>query len=206
MRWNQRAELYFALSECYKEPSQDFAREVAEGILYETVTEGFVALGIREDLQALRIPSPPDVTLNTLQSAYYPLFVISSTVVLPVESVFKDRGGEGGLLAGARGMIMGPPAVDMLRRYQAQGVLTPKGFKDYPDHLALLLEYGGLLCQAEDPALGQFVAAHLDGWLEEFKENVHACTEDAFYRAVASATVAFALYERGDLRQGEPRA
>lgn len=197
-----RAELYFALSECYKEPSFAFARDVAEGVLYETVKEGFAILGIEEDLEALRIPGPPDLVFETLKSAYYPLFVIPPRFVLPVESVFKDWGREEGLLAGTRGLIMGPPAQDMLRRYEAWGIVLPEAFKAYPDHLALLLEYGGLLCEVNDPALDEFVSTHLDGWIENLKADVDACTESAFYRTVASVTLAFVLYERRSFPKG----
>lgn len=193
MRSNPRAELYFALSECYREPSLDFAGAVGEGAVFETVRERFAALGIRGGPDALRIQGPPEAVLRALREAYYPLFVVPPRFVLPVESVFKPW--DEGLLAGARGLIMGPPAVDMIRRYRARGLAIPDAFKDRPDHIALLLEYGGLLCEEDDPALDGFVADHLDGWVEEFRVEVHACTADEFYRGVASATAAFVLAE-----------
>ncbi|MFQ5857455.1 MAG: molecular chaperone [Anaerolineae bacterium] len=243
-----RAELYFALSECYKEPAEAFARDVAGGVLYQVMADGFQALGIPEDTSILRqvlrqaqegpqdtaglstslellyIAGSPETVLQTLKRAYYPLFVIPPHFVLPVESVFKEWAGEDGFLTGSRDMIMGPPATDMLRRYQAQGIVIPQSFKDYPDHLALLLEYGGLLCEEEGkwkeergkgkeevkmeegfhpPSsilhLPSFVAAHLDTWIEEFAEQVCSRSETPFYRTVVSATVAFVQAERQHL-------
>lgn len=192
-----RAELYFALSECYKEPAEAFARDVAEGVLCRVVTDGFRALGIAQDVGALHVAGSPEGVLETLKRAYYPLFVIPPRFVLPVESVYKEWSGEGGFLAGSRDMIMGPPATDMLRRYRARNILIPQSYKDYPDHLALLLEYGGLLCEEGDTdELQEFVATHLDTWVEEFTVQVRECTESSFYKAVASATLTFVQAER----------
>lgn len=196
-----QAELYFALSECYKEPAEDFARDVVEGVLYQVVADGFRALGISKDLEPLHIAGAPEVVLQRLKRAYYPLFVIPPRFVLPVESVYKDWAGEGGFLDGSRDMIMGPPATDMLRRYQARDILIPQSYKDYPDHLTLLLEYGGLLCEGGDSgALREFVASHLDTWIEEFAQQVHSRTESPFYRTVVAATVAFVRTERQRLK------
>ena len=101
---------------------------------------------------------------------------------------------------------MGPPALDMLERYRVRGIEIPPFLKDHPDHIALLLEYGGLLCEANDPGLPDFVASHLDGWIETFGEEVCAATESPFYRAVAATTVAFAQYERRHTGEMEARA
>lgn len=195
-----RAELYFALSECYKEPVEAFARDVADGVLYQVMADGFRALGLSAHLEPLRIAGAPQAVLQTLKRAYYPLFAIPPRFVLPVESVYKEWAGEGGFLAGSRDMIMGPPATDMLRRYQARGILIPQSYKDYPDHLTLLLEYGGLLCEEGDSdALGEFVAGHLDAWIEEFAEQVRSRTKSTFYQSVAEATVVFVQAERARL-------
>lgn len=196
------AELFYALSECYKEPSLDFAQDVAEGNLYQLMSEGFTALGIAEDLTGLRLAAPPAEGLEVLKRAYYPLFVIPPRFALPVESVYKEWAGEADFLAGGQGMIMGPPAFDMIERYRVRDIAIPEILKDYPDHLALLLEYGGLLCTEHiRDALAEFVATHLDGWLEEFKAKVYECSQSSFYRTVASATVAFVQYERRVLSQ-----
>jgi TorA maturation chaperone TorD len=191
------AELFYALSECYKEPSADFAYDVAAGNLYQVMADGFTALAIKEDLVGLRLSASPQDAFQTLKRAYYPLFVIPPRFALPVESVYKEWAGEGNFLAGSQGMIMGPSAVDMLQRYKQRDIAIPRTLRDYPDHLALLLEYGGLLCTENDQrALAQFVAAHLDDWIERFRDQVYACSQSAFYRTVATATVAFVQYER----------
>ncbi len=195
-----RAGLYFALSECYKEPCDSFAEDVASGALQRTLLTGLATVGSSLDPEALRLPGATAEVLAQLRKAYYPLFVIPPHFVLPVESVFKEWSGEGAFLSGRRGLIMGPPAEDMLRRYRERGLAVTEGLKDYPDHLALLLEYGGLVCAAgEEETLAGFVASHLDGWVEEFAAEVCRLSRSEFYRSVARATVAFVQAERDRL-------
>lgn len=192
-------DLFLALSECFKEPCEDFARDVASGALHRTVVEGFRALALAADLEPLRLAGAPDEVLRTLKRAYYPLFVIPPRFVLPVESVYKDWAGEDGFLAGNRDMIMGPPAADMLRRYEEAGIAFPPEMKDYPDHLALLLEYAGLLSAAgEAEALAEFASDHLDGWLDAFAVEVRERAAAPFYPAVAGATAVLAQAVRSE--------
>ncbi|MFC7045014.1 molecular chaperone TorD family protein [Halobacteriaceae archaeon GCM10025711] len=84
------------------------------------------------------------------------------------------RGRDGGLLGG-------PSAVDMRRRYAALGATPPSA---YPaDHVALLLEYASVLLEhGEREAYAAFVADHLD-WLPAFRAQVdRAAADAAFYR------------------------
>lgn len=201
------ADLWFALSECFKEPCEGFAADVASGALRRTLGEGFRHLGLPVDPEALTVDGAPGEVLRTLKAAYYPLFVIPPRFVLPVESVYKDWTGEDGFLAGTRDMIMGPPAADMLRRYEEAGIAFPPEMKDYPDHLALLLEYAGLLAaEGEAEALAEFAGSHLDGWLDAFADEVRARAPGPFYPAVAAATGALARAVRsGTSNQLESR-
>lgn len=198
---NSRAELYFVFSECFKEPSVEFAAEVASGLLYQVVTEDFDRLDIAAgfDLSVLKLEGEPEAVWMKLKRGYHPLFSVPPHFVLPVESAYKAWS-ENGSLAGAKDMIMGPPAVDMVKRYQALGVELPKKLKDLPDHIALLLEYGGLLCEANDlEAQRDFVTAHFDDWIEQFEAEVRRVAKSDFYRAVTSATLRFIEYERSYL-------
>ncbi len=191
------AEVYFALSECFKSPTRQFAAEVCGGTLQHVITEDFATLGVAFDSTELRIQGEAEAVWQGLKRAYNRLFVVPPRFVLPVESVFKDWAGKGGFLVGMRNLIMGPPAVDMLRRYRAAGFALPQSLKDYPDHLALLLEYGGNLIESGDRAARrEFVGAHLDGWIEQFCDEVLALSPGEFYRSVVAALLAFATCER----------
>lgn len=198
-----QVELYYALSECYKEPWEGLAKDVASGTLRCVVEKGFAALGIAFDLESLQIRGPVTEVYARLKRDYYPLFMMPPHHMLPVESVYKDWGGEGGFLAGMRDMIMGPPAVDMFRRFQERDIAIPETFTHYPDHMALLLEYAGLLCsEGDNKELVGFVASHLDGWVEEFAEQVKRRSENGFYHTVVLATVTFVQAERKRLLKG----
>ncbi|GAB4525221.1 MAG: hypothetical protein Fur0018_09530 [Anaerolineales bacterium] len=194
-----RAECYFALSEAFKEPTAEFARDVRTGQLHGLLKQCFEALGLLVDLAALRMKGDPETILNHIKRGYYPLFVVPPDFVMPVESVYKEWRGEGGFLAGARDMFMGPAAADMRRRYRQRGLLldVPRALKDFPDHLALLLEYGGLLCREEDGLeLADFVCTHFDEWIESFGSQVLARSRSPFYRTLTTALMAFIQYER----------
>ena len=177
--------------------------------------EGEVLSGIRGGGGWL-LPSDRDKTANLLQSLkeiFYPLFVgPSPSLVLPVESAYKEWAREGNTVISSevRGMLMGDPAIDMIRRYRAAGMEIPAIYKDMPDHLALLLEYMALLCESgtgEDGEGSQesedrFLVEHLD-WLPELRRSIYAFMEglpdsgaSQFYRTVADVTVAFVAYER----------
>lgn len=192
--------MYFALSECFKEPTGEFACDVATGLLRDTLAEAFSALGLTLDADGLHDAGAEGEVLDRLRPASHALFAVpSSRFVLPVESVFKEwRAGES--VGAASGMIMGPPAVDMNERYRIRGLQVPAELKDYPDHLALLLEYGGLLCQEGllEEQRG-FVASHLDGWIEVLAGQVEEASETPFYKAVARALRAFVRAERREL-------
>lgn len=192
-----RAEVYFALAECFKEPTLEFARDVASGPIKEILSEGLSELGLPLEEDGLQDPADAEEVLDRLLSAYHSLFTVpSSRFILPVESAFKEWRAGDGLGAGA-GMIMGPPALDMAERYRARGMEIPPGMKEWPDHLTLLLEYGGLLC--EEGVLDEqreFVATHLDRWIDDLADQVESLSEIPFYRAVARALRAFVREER----------
>lgn len=193
-----RVELYFALSECFKEPTLEFADDVCAGRLAGALADASGTLGLPLDTSALHLAGEPEEVWGTLKRGYHPLFVIPPDFVLPVESVYKAWASDGSL-AGARDMIYGPPAIDMRRRYRAHGLAfdAPRALKDLPDHLALLLEYGGLVCQAGNGAeLEDFVREHFDGWIETFHNQVLERSHSPFYRALAAALLTFVKHER----------
>ncbi len=148
----------------------------------------------------------PAKVFDSLKEEYYPLFMGPfPPFALPVESIYKAWASEGAtplVEPSARGMIMGDPAVDMLRRYQHGNIRIPEAFKDAPDHLALLLEYMGLLCEAGREEQRNFVRGHLD-WIPEFRRVIHQCSKSRFYRCVADATEGFLAYEQNVLSNRE---
>lgn len=169
-RW---AALHTLLAECLKEPTEIFVTEVEEGRLQAELAELDEVLAL--DLSDPEPPVPEG--RGALEEAYLSLFeAMAQPYAPPVESPYKPWHGDrdGGLLGG-------PPATDMERRYQALGAEPPAG---YPvDHVALLLEYGALLLEAEQTEeYRAFLLDHLD-WIPALEAQVgNAKAAAPFYR------------------------
>lgn len=200
--------IYAALSECFKEPSEEFADDIASGRLEEVIKEGLSKRNIPVSSETLKsllmtkeygfkddIISIYEKLKADYHSLFFPLYVV------PVESVYKEWSKTDdvtGAMKGVKGFIMGDPAVEMINRYRMAGIEIPETYKDTPDHIAILLEYASLLCEnikREDRA--SFVSGHLD-WVAELHDDIYKYSESNFYRAVADITVAFIQYERAN--------
>ena len=201
--------IYAALSECFKEPSEEFADDIASGRFEEVIKEGLSLLNIPvpgETLRSLSLITVDEFTdkiigvYKKLKADYHSLFF--PLYVVPVESVYKEWSTTDdvtGGMKGEKGFIMGDPAVEMINRYRMAGIEIPQIYKDTPDHIAILLEYASLLCEnigKEERAC--FVSSHFD-WVEELRKDIHKYSESTFYRAVADITVDFIQYERANL-------
>jgi len=192
--------IYAALSECFKEPSEEFAEDIVSGRLEEVMQEGLSQLCIPVPYETLRSLRPCHPVYKKLKADYHSLFF--PLYVVPVESVYKEWSKTdevSGAMKGEKGFIMGDPAVEMINRYRMAGIEIPQTYKDIPDHIAILLEYASLLCEnikREDRA--SFVSGHLD-WVTELHNDIYKYSESNFYRAVADITVAFIQYERANL-------
>lgn len=203
--------VYAALSECFKEPCIEFAEDVADGRLYEVITEGLkeldipvlpdvikglrgdnlmmgLAIGPRRGTMVGPLAEKTEAMLNVyhrLREDYYSLFF--PLYVVPVESVYKAwKEGKD-----EKGYIMGDPAIEMKKRYGMAGIEIPLIYKDTPDHISLLLEYASLLCEnLEEESRAAFVSGHLD-WVEDLRNDIYKYSESHFYRGVADVTVSF---------------
>ncbi len=171
-RW---ASVQTLLAECLKEPTEGFVDEVQAGQLAAELSAHADVLGL-----SLTDPTPPiPVDRSSLQRTYLSLFeAMKQPFAPPAESPYRswygDRPG---------GLMEGPSATDMERRYAAIDASPPPG---YPaDHIALLLEYGALLL--DSGAIDEyraFLDEHLD-WVSAFARQADdAAAEGAFYQWV----------------------
>ncbi len=194
-------EIYLALSECYKEPTEGFAGDVASGRLYELIGNGLRQMDvpfliITETIKNIKMGDGEEEISSIykrLKDEYYSIFF--PLYVVPVESVYKEwKKGETG-----KGYIMGDPAIEMRKRYEMLGIEIPQVYKDTPDHISLLLEYASLLCEnLSREARAGFVIDHLD-WVEDMRDDIYKHSESTFYRSVADITVAFVRQEMSNL-------
>ena len=111
----------------------------------------------------------------------------------PYESVYRtDRD------AGEIGTLMGPSVWDVKNRYAEAGLEISKDFRDYPDHVAVELEFMHFLCSREATAAlsedkenwrrreKEFLEIHLKSWAGVFSDKVLKSTDSQFYKTAAS--------------------
>ncbi len=166
----QHADLYAALASCFQHPGDDLVAAVQDGTLEATINAGAVSLSTAslEDV-------PPVEDVTTVRREYLRTFeAFDGEYAPPAESTYEEwwDGTE-------RGILSGPPASDMKRRYEALDAEVPP---EYPaDHVSLLLEYASLLLDAAQyEEYARFHAAHFD-WIPAFRERVEETSDSAFY-------------------------
>ena len=110
----------------------------------------------------------------------------------PYESVYSADRAEG-----EKGTLMGPAAMDAKKRYAEAGLEVSKSFTDYPDHIAVELEFMHFLCSKEAEASRgekenwqrkekEFFEKHIRTWAEVFSDRVLRSTNSLFYKTAAS--------------------
>lgn len=152
-----------ALSNCLRHPD----REVHDALEDEpeTIPELLSQIDVDAD-------EPVSVSGRDLTEDYEALFgAFATPFAPPAASPYKEWYGD------RSGLMGGPPATAMQRRYEALGATVPDAYP--PDHVALQLEYASLLAEAgEWDELAAFVEAELD-WVEAFAELVEEATAQA---------------------------
>lgn len=174
--------LYELLSECFKHPDEQFHEDVRAGRLESELEPVAESLGV-EIVQNVDFSLVPD-TAAAFDNEYIALFEAFETPYAPiVESPYKEWY-EG---PASDGLLNGPPAEDMERRYAAMDIEFPYAY--LPDHLALLLEYASLLVEAGTTEQHrEFVAEHFD-WIPAFRVLVEeAAAESPFHRRYVTIT------------------
>lgn len=190
------SEIYAQLSELFKEPTQEFADDVASGRLLRFFEDHFQILGL--DLPLIECISKGGDAYSRLKDEYRRLFLgPMPPYLVPVESVYKKWANDPECnlpLAGAKGYLMGDPAMDMIKRYQAHGIVIPDKYSSMPDHIALELEYMSFLCNNEyEEEQRDFIHSHLD-WIDDLKDDISKNGQSGFYSTAIHITSAFVSF------------
>lgn len=166
------ADLLVALSNCLREPDEQLVASVEGGELRDVLGDAAAATGL-EDVET---DPPPVTSVGALTESYLGLFQAMETPYAPpAESPYKpwydDR----------MGLMGGPPAEEMAKRYAALDVAFPDAYP--PDHVAPLLEYGSILLDGgEREEFAGHVDTHLD-WVPALRLATEgAATEAPFHR------------------------
>ena len=181
------------LANCLRHPDEALERAIEDGSLHADLAETMAAVG-------LDAPSPPPTVADRdLTEDYEALFGAFRTpfappAASPYKEWFEDH--EGGLMEG-------PPAKAMERRYAAMDAAVPEA---YPaDHVALELEYASILTEADElDELASFLHSELD-WLDAFRQLVgEAAAEAPFHRWAVDVLVLVADRLRVELDVPQP--
>jgi DMSO reductase family type II enzyme chaperone len=208
-----RSQLYAALAQGFRKP--EAAPEQPEwneenslaqilrrtAMTFDAQTLGPIVDGV---IESLEIPeSQAEQALCTLEIEYNRLFVGPGRPQAPsYESVYRDP----------RGLVMGPAAQDVERRYAEAGLALVPDHHDPPDHVATELGFMAYLAMRETEAQGEealawlnrqraFLRDHLTAWLPRFCQRVREVSRHPFYAALAELTVTFVSLDaqRGQL-------
>ena len=150
---------------------------------------------VEQVIGSLEIPEKSDFSemLRTLEIEYNRLFVgPGRPQAPPYESVYRD----------ARGLVMGPTAREVERRYAEAGLGLAPNHRDLPDHVATELGFMAHLALQEAEAQPKealtwldreraFLRDHLAVWLPRFCQRVREASRHPFYAALAELTVTF---------------
>lgn len=173
------ADLLTVLANVVREPDEALFEEVEDGHLQAALDECATTL----DLRPAAGTTPPAVASHgAMTESYLGLFGAMQTPYAPLaESPYKPWYGS------RSGLMGGPPATDMTRRYETIEAAFPAAYP--PDHLALELEYGALLLESgESEAFAAFVEDHLD-WIPALRTATDAATTEASFHRWAVSLV-----------------
>ncbi|MBI3593215.1 MAG: molecular chaperone TorD family protein [Nitrospirae bacterium] len=184
------AEVYSQLSEFFKEPTEGFANDVASGRLLKFFKEIFSNLD--NDASLIAGLSMRGDVYAILKEEYKRLFLgPMPPYIVPVESVYKQWSNDPECklpISGEKGYMMGDPAIDMIKRYQAHGIVIPDKYSSMPDHIALELEYMSFLCRNADiKNQREFVSSRLN-WADELTRDIRNLSGNTFYSLCAKIT------------------
>lgn len=177
------SDIYAQLSEFFKEPTEEFADDIESGRLLGFFRERLPSIGF--DFSLLNGLLLKGDVYAILSEEYRRLFIgTMPPYIIPVESVYKrwTHDPECNLLmAQEKGYLMGDPAIDMIKRYQAHGIVIPDNYSSMPDHIALELEYMSFLCRnASEGEQRDFIETRLD-WLKDLAGDISSSDSTCFY-------------------------
>ncbi|AUX07786.1 chaperone protein TorD [Halalkaliarchaeum desulfuricum] len=195
------AQLCSLLAECLKHPDERFFTDVEAGLLDTEIDMLVDRLDLPEPEGGPATELLPE-TVGSLDNEYIRLFEgLESPYAIPVESPYREWHAG----TGREGLLEGPPADEMRRRYDALEAEIPAAYP--PDHLALLLDYASVLLESGGPdEYRPFFRDHFD-WLPAFQRLLETAEADApFHRWCARLACEWIPIARNRLDLPEPTA
>lgn len=193
-----RSQLYAALASAFCKPEAAWAGEES---LAQTLRRAASAINIEaleqpadEVVRSMEVCSDEvEQAVRTLEIEYNRLFVgPGPPQAPPYESFYRD----------SWGLVTGPSARDVERRYAEAGLGLAPDHHDLPDHVATELGFMAYLALQEAEADDEerqawverersFLRDHLKVWLPLLCQRVQEASQHPFYTAVAELTETF---------------
>jgi DMSO reductase family type II enzyme chaperone len=195
-----RSQLYTTLAQAFQKP-EPASGEDEEDSLIQALKRAALALdaqglgsAVERLVGALEITQDQaEQALHTLEIEYNRLFVgPGRPQAPPYESFYRDKWG----------LVMGPAARDVERRYAEAGLAMAPDHHDLPDHVATELGFMAYLAMQEAEARDEerqiwlrrerlFLRDHLSVWLPLLCRRVKEASRHPFYTALAELTEMF---------------
>jgi DMSO reductase family type II enzyme chaperone len=192
------SQLYAALAQafCKPEAASGEGESLARTLRHAAAAVSTETLGrlANETVGSLEIcGDQAEQGLRALEIAYNRLFVgPGRPQAPPYESFYRDKWG----------LVMGPSAREVERRYAEAGLAMAPDHRDLPDHVVTELGFMAYLTMREAAAKGEerrtwqrrerlFLQDHLGAWLPPFCRQVQEAGQHPFYTALAELAVTF---------------
>lgn len=203
-----RSQLYAALAHafCKPEAASNGGDSLGQTLHRAAVAVDADALGQKADeaVRSLAVcGDEAEQALGALEIEYNRLFVGPGRAQAPpYESFYRNEWG----------LLMGPPALEVERRYAEAGLTLAPDHRDLPDHVATELGFMAYLTMQEAEAKDEerqtwlerehlFLRDHLSVWLPLLCRRVKEVSRHAFYTALAELSETFV---RLDMQRFEP--
>ena len=200
------ADITELLAECFLRPTFKLGIALREGTLFHDLAELVSDQAGHDVLQALDVIGSYREQFATfddnqcrlaLEVDYNRLFVGPARLLAPpYESFYTTPGGEDG-----RGRLRGPAEREVRATYLSNGFAMPETFVDFPDHVAIELDFlaamadkearlweegdeeGAMAVIASEDA---FRERHLEAWFPKLKADIESGSQTDFYPAIAA--------------------
>lgn len=199
-----RAAMYDLLARVYqKEVDQDFLQEL-RAMRYPQNSENPAINDAFKRIYKVIRHAREDI-LDVLSVDYARTFlgsgVLNPNAAFPYESVYTSK----------HALTMQEARDEVLAVYRSQGITKDESWKDPEDHIALQLQFQGVMCRRTKDAIVAcdderarelvrtqygFLVHHMLNWIPNFCTDVPRYAKNDFYHAFAQLTVEFLGEER----------
>ena len=197
------SQIYLFLGRCFSYPTKEFFNAIKGAGAVEEL--GALVDGLPFEVELKGIPSP-SLPRDEFESEYINTFDIGFGPTIPC-SLYETA-------YSREDMNSRDVYEDLFRFYEHFDIRLNENEKDYPDHLAVELEFMAYLTQKEAQAEGMgkdslpyrlaqrdFMERHLAPWIPELNKRIQKHVKEAFYRDASSFMTEFLKGHRRHLRK-----